>query len=170
MLRFLRTFTLILFCAAAVLSLAGLALWKTEGMRFYSVQTASMSPWLQPGDLELTKKPRQLNIGDIVSYASPRDPSLIISHRVYALEPAKGFIVTKGDNLAYPDPPISYRSVTGRTIKAIPKAGYLFDFLHKPAGLIILVYVPALMICGFEFSQLILHFLRRSYGIKAPSS
>src|SRR6266404_3657691 len=156
MLKFLKICFELSAAVVVLAAAAGLMLWKTEGLRFYSVQTASMSPVLQPGDLVISVKPQanNLQVGDIISYVSPQNPQKIITHRIYQINPTKGYLVTKGDNLSYQDPPIAYSSVTSKALKAVPKLGRGLDFLHKPLGLIILVYLPATLITAYELQKL----------------
>jgi signal peptidase I len=156
MLKFLKIYLELSAAVVVLAAAAGLILWKTDGLRFYSVQTASMSPVLRPGDLVVSTKPqpKNLQVGDIISYASPQNPQKVITHRIYQANPAKGYLVTKGDNLDYQDPPIAYSSVTSKAAWALPKVGYGLDFLHRPIGLIGLVYLPALLITAYELQKL----------------
>lgn len=156
MLKFWKIYFELSAGLVVLLATSGLVLWKTEGLRFYSVQTGSMSPVLQPGDLVISVKtqPNHLQVGDIISYASPQNPQKIITHRIYQANLNKGYLVTKGDNLAYQDPPIAYSSVTSKAVKALPKLGYGLDFLHAPLGLISLVYLPATLITAYELQKL----------------
>lgn len=151
--------------AMVIASLAGLVLWRTQGLRFYSVQTGSMSPVLKPGDLAISVRPANLQPGDIISYRSSANSQQIVSHRIIQANPSKGYLITKGDNLTQSDPAVPYSSVTGKTVKAIPNAGYLVDFIHKPAGLIGVVYLPALAIAAYELSRLISRLSYHSYGL-----
>jgi signal peptidase I len=166
MFKFIK-FTLAAYLViAAVASLVWLALWKTDGFKLYSVQTNSMAPVLQPGDLAVSVKanPSNLQIGDIISYHSGQ---AVITHRLYKTYPRKGYIVTKGDNLAQADPPIPYSAITGKTVRAIPKLGRALDFLRRPAGLIVLVYLPALFISAYELQRLAANYGSHSYKATA---
>jgi signal peptidase I len=169
MLKFLRILSLTILVLLSMASIAGLVLWKTSGLRFYSVQTSSMSPVLQPSDLLITTKPANLQPGDIISYRSSNNTEQIVSHRIVQAYPGKGYVITRGDNLNYPDPPVAYSSVTGKAIKSVPELGYLVDLIHKPLGLISLVYLPALAIAAYELSRLISHISYRSYGLAEPA-
>jgi signal peptidase len=166
--KFLRLLIFNILAALVLVSAAGLALWQSQGLRFYSVQTGSMSPALQPGDLAITTKPdiNNLRAGDIISYKSSQNPSKIITHRIYQISQPKGYIVTKGDNLRYPDPPIALSSVTGKAAMAAPKLGQVLNWLHKPLGLIGLIYLPALLITGYELARLMTFFSQRTYGLQ----
>lgn len=148
----LRVFLIIL----ALLSAAGIYFWQTKGLHYYSVQSDSMVPSLRVGDLVVDEKIQQLNIkpGDIVSYVSPDDPRVIISHRTIKNEATKAIITTRGDNLTAADPPVTYGRVMGKTIKTVPYAGYLLDTLRNPIGLITLIYIPVLAIALIEIRKL----------------
>ena len=167
MLKLLKMYLQVTIALIVLASIAGLVLYKTQGLRFYSVQTDSMVPILQPGDLAITTRPdiTHLQTGDIISYQSSQQPFKIITHRVYQIDPAKGYIVTKGDKLNYPDPPITAAQLTGKAAVAVPKLGYFLNFLRQPLGLIALIYLPALLITGYELARLMTHFSRQSYGL-----
>lgn len=172
MIKFLRFYLLILLVIISLISLIWLVLWKTQDMRFYNVQTNSMAPVLKPGDLAVSVKirPESLQIGDIVTYSTSQNPFKTITHRVYQTHLENGYIVTKGDNLTQPDPPVAYSDLKSKTIKAIPNAGYFFSFVHRPAGLISVIYIPALFISALELNLLLSHFSYRSYKQDNASS
>jgi signal peptidase len=154
MIHYLK-FLLNFYLAAAVLAaIVWLAMWL-GGFSLNSVQTSSMAPVLQPGDLAVSIKPSpdNLDVGDIITYKIASGAS--ITHRIYALNPKQGTITSKGDNLAYPDPPIHLSQIQSKTVKAVPSAGALLDYLHRPLGLILLVYLPALFICAFQLQKLL---------------
>lgn len=143
-----------------------LGLWRTHGMRLYNVQTASMAPVMQPGDLVVTAKAdyKKLQAGQIVSYQNSQSPKTVITHRIYKTFPDKSYLVTKGDALAQPDPPIPYSSLTGKTTRVVPGSGYVFSFLHQPIGLALLIYLPALLICAYEIQRIANLYSYRSYS------
>jgi signal peptidase I len=124
-----------------------------------------MKPVLQPGDLAVSVKPARLQPGDIVSYRSSTNPQEIVSHRLIKNYPSRGYVITKGDNLTQPDPAVPLSAVTGRTIKVIPKLGYLVDTLKSLAGMVGLIYLPALALASYELSRLLTVVNYRSYGV-----
>ncbi|HET7827715.1 MAG TPA: signal peptidase I [Candidatus Saccharimonadales bacterium] len=164
--RFVKVFFYGLLAGAVAASLAGLVFWKFEGLKLYGVQTDSMAPALRRGDLAISLKPAQLQPGDIISYHSSNNASRIISHRLVQIYPAKGYAVTKGDNLAQPDPAVPLSSITGKTVKVLPNLGYAADALRNPAGLIGLVYLPALALSAYELSRLINYLSYRPYWLR----
>lgn len=166
MFKFLKFTLLFYLLVALALASTGMVLWKTAGMRYYSVQSSSMVPVIYPGDLAISVKttPSEIKVGDIVSYRSSQPDHSVVDHRVYKLFPRQGTLVTKGDNLSYPDPPITDSQVTGKTVKVIPYLGSALDFIRSPIGLILTVYLPLLIIISYELSRLALHFNYRSYN------
>jgi len=87
-----------------------------------------------------------------------------------AVDPSKGIITTKADNLVQADPPVITDAVLGKTLKAVPLLGYLLDTLRRPAGLAVLVYVPAFVIIRSEVKRLSRQFGRRPYNLKLLTS
>jgi signal peptidase len=161
----LRIFLAVILSALVATCIAGLALWKTQSLRLYSVQSGSMAPALKTGDLAVSVKPKVITAGDIVSYQSGSDPRKIISHRVINTLPQKGYVITQGDSLPLSDPPVPYSSILGKTVFAVPAAGRLFDLIHKPLGLISLVYLPSLVLAAYELNRLIRRFSYDRYTL-----
>jgi signal peptidase I len=160
---YLRYVSSCFLVTVAVLGIIWLIAWKTWGLQFFSVQSDSMKPVMAKGDLILEVRPAVIKPGDIVTYPSQVNPGETVSHRVTAV--GKVEIITKGDNLATADPPIAITGVKGRAIVAFPKAGYLFDQLRKPAGLLIAVYIPALIITALELWRITEYFKYRNYRV-----
>ena len=104
------------------------------GLRLFfipmSVQSGSMVPVLQVGDLILVKKVdpvADLEVGDIITYERASDGQTIV-HRIIedTLSESGGEIITKGDANQREDTPITADQVTGRVEHTIPKAGVLW--------------------------------------------
>src|SRR5436190_11934021 len=111
----------------AVGSLATIYMWHEDGLRFYSVQADSMIPALRVGNLVIDEKAQfsSLKPGDVVSFVSPVDQRVIITHRIVKTDSQKLLITTRGDNIVSPDTPVVYSEVIGRTVATAPYAGYL---------------------------------------------
>jgi len=153
-----------------IVGIIGLVRWQGSGIRLYSVKDSSMAPLLLPGDLVLAASRQTAQPGDIVSYLSPQDQHTITARRLVAVDPSKGIITTKADNLVQADPPVITDAVLGKTLKAVPLLGYLLDTLRRPAGLAVLVYVPAFVIIRSEVKRLSRQFGRRPYNLKLLTS
>ncbi|HSX36730.1 MAG TPA: signal peptidase I [Patescibacteria group bacterium] len=138
--------------------------WKFHHLRVLAVQTGSMAPTFKPGDAVLVQKahPASLAAGQVVSYISPADPTLLVSHRIVAINQQTGMLTTRGDHAARPDISFSPSLVVGRVSAVVPKFGYIINALHTRLGLIIGVYTPAAIIVLGEIKRLT-HYYGRGY-------
>jgi signal peptidase len=159
-----------LAAGALLATAAGLVLfmWLGQGVRIMSVGSNSMSPLLHKGDAVLVRRvnPVDIQAGDIVSYVSPRDSSLVITHRVVQTMPETGRLVTRGDANAAADPAFHSSRVMGEVVYVLPAAGRLVDGLHTWPGLVAAVYVPMLIIVGREVLRLSRHYSRPTYSLR----
>lgn len=151
----------------AVISVAWLVLWRTHDAKLFSVQSGSMAPTIDKGDLAIDIKagPKTIKPGDVISYLSLQNPGEIVTHRVVGINYAKGYFITKGDNLNQNDPQVPFDRLVGKTVKVIPRLGYLFDELHKPLGLLAFVYLPAALIVIAELWLLTGQYKYRPYQL-----
>lgn len=146
-------------------------LWKWYGVRVYSVQTNSMRPVFRSGDAVLAKPVdvTGLHTGQVISYTSPASPRVIVSHRIVAIDKARGLITTKGDKAQRPDVSFSPNLVKGQVSAVLPQLGFVLDVMHKPIGLAIGVYLPAALVLLSEIKRLASHFgygYYRSLGLR----
>jgi len=172
---FLRSakFLIVICLAIAACSFACAALiLHSQGYQVLSVQTNSMVPTFSKGDALIVRRANsaELNVGDIISYHSPADPRVVVSHRLASVNYATGKLVTKGDNLDMRDISFPSNQVIGQVIGIVPFLGKLLDWLHEPAGLIVLVYTPAAFILVSEARRLSQQYEKprfRNYGYNA---
>lgn len=150
------SWTAVLLC----LLLAGLVgFGKLQGYEMLSVQSDSMRPVINTGDAVLADRGQHLpRPGDIVSYVSPKDTAIILTHRVVSFDGKRGTFVAQGDNTSTPDPAAPIRNIVGTVHYSVPLAGAVLDFFRHPAGLILAVYVPAVGIIIGEIRRLSQHF------------
>ncbi len=139
--------------------------WKFRHLRVLAVQTGSMAPTFKPGDAVLVQKPQpaSLAVGQVVSYISPADPSILVSHRIVAINQQSGLLTTRGDHATRPDISFSPSLVVGRVGAVVPKFGYVVNVLHTRLGLAIGVYLPAAFIVLSEIKRLARHYGRGYY-------
>jgi signal peptidase len=151
--RGLLSIMVISLCAGAV----GLTMLHAGGERLLSIQTGSMIPTFRPGDALIVGPVmvRQLRVGDIVSYRSPRNATVTISHRLIAINKHTGWLTTAGDAQHSPDQPFSSDLVVGRATALAPHLGTVLDALRRPLGLVLAVYLPALVIVVAEVRRLV---------------
>jgi signal peptidase I len=133
---------LIILLAAIVTSLTALRL---SGDKLLTVQTASMVPTFRPGDALIVKPVPTSSLvpGQIISYHAPRDPNILISHRLIKIDPITGWLTTAGDARHSADPAFPPQLVAGRAVLLLPRLGTLLKMLRSPIGLSLLIYLPA---------------------------
>jgi len=150
--------------AATIFAAELVVLVRSQGQLILSVQTGSMSPAIRPGDaVFVQQRPKQMNVGDIISYRSQQNPDVIITHRVVAIDRVRGRITTKGDALDTADPAFSSDRVVGLVVHTIPLAGYGFSFVRHPLGLAVVVYTPAIILILSEIRRLMRHYAHQRY-------
>jgi signal peptidase I len=131
----LRRILAFAFVAAffAVVGLFGYA-WS-NGVRFYGVESGSMSPALGQGDLVIdspTTPATEFRVGEVITFHPT--PGYTTTHRIVAID-AVG-ITTKGDANASADlGQIPTTSVVGRVIGVVPFGGAVAAFFRQPAGI-----------------------------------
>ena len=121
----------------ALVAVVGTA-WS-NGVRFYGVESGSMSPVFGRGDLVVdvpTTADTTFRVGDVVTFHPT--PGYTTTHRIVAVETIG--ISTKGDANATADigqvPP---SSVVGRVVAVIPFGGAVAAFFRQPAAIAALV-------------------------------
>lgn len=150
-----------------VVLVIGFVVMSSGGRRLLSVQSGSMVPSIQKGDLVSVKRVplSELAVGDVITFVSP-DRQATITHRVVALkpgDPSGDTIVTKGDANEALDQPIEPTKVVGKVEHTVPFLGRGLDFLRTWPGLVLLVYIPALVICISEIRRLAAYYQSQRY-------
>ncbi len=142
---------LLLFASGSLLVL------KQTGSRALSVQSGSMAPVIKKGDLVVVKSVPHYHVGDIITYTSPSNRNVTVTHRIIALKP-NGTLQTKGDANHSADHVISKGRIVGQVQHMVPRLGYGIDFVRKPLGLLLIIYIPAVLIIAHEFRLLTGHY------------
>jgi signal peptidase I len=157
---------LLLLSVSLLLIGAGGLIWThRQGWQLLSVQSDSMVPTFEKGDL-LAVEPMataKIPLGAVVSYHSPADGQVIISHRLVAR--SGGQLITAGDALGSRDPPFTQSLLVGRAVAVVPGAGRLIDALRNQLGLTLWVYLPAAVICLSEIRRLYINIARPNYRL-----
>lgn len=159
----------------SLLLLAGatvLVIWNDQSIRILGVGSDSMAPLVRKGDAVIAYKVNPLVIqkGDLVSYRSPKDSTVIITHRVIETDPLTGRLITKGDANVEVDPTIHSARVIGRVQYLLPGAGRYINALHSWTGLILAVYLPTAILLMSELRRLARHYLQPTYVLHRPST
>jgi signal peptidase I len=150
----LRIFTIAISLVLVALA-CSLIVVRQRGYQVMSVESNSMAPQFAKGDaIILDRRPMNLRTGMIVSYISPKDSRVTITHRIVAIDRIRGTIQTKGDNLLTPDPIVPMAAVQGTVQYHITYGGIVLDWLRTPAGLAVIIYLPAFGIIISEIRRL----------------
>ena len=88
---------------------------QPAGFKILYVQTGSMSPTVEPGDIIIIKSSKRYNIGEIITY---EEEGQLITHRI--IEELENGYYTKGDaNNAKDDIVVQENQIKGKVIKII---------------------------------------------------
>jgi signal peptidase I len=152
-----KTSTIVLQATVLVSMLlaAAMVYARFSGYELLSVQSDSMRPMMQKGDVVLLdKRDSNLKPGDVVSFMSPANPKLVITHRVIGVDNKRGIISTKGDNVSQVDTPVAAWNVQGTVKRVIPHLGFILNLLKHPVGLLVVIYLPAFGVILAELRRL----------------
>lgn len=131
---------------------------KINGGELLSVQSGSMVPNINKGDVVVATRvsESQLAVGDVVTFINPANSRQTITHRLVETPSVANQqkYVTKGDANLTADQPIPSSAIIGRSNFSVPYVGFGLDFVKKPIGLILIIYIPALMILISEVRRL----------------
>jgi signal peptidase I len=154
--------------ALMIVGIVGLVAMRIWGGQILSVQTASMVPTIRSKDAVIVKPVPvgELKVGDIISYRSPNQPRVVITHRLVAIDHAGDRLTTAGDSSGIKDPTFSSQLVAGKAIALAPKFGLVIDILHNPYGLVAAIYLPALLVIVVEARQLVRVYARPIYSVR----
>ncbi len=141
------------------------------GRAMLSIQTESMYPTLEPGDLiidKTVKNPEELKVGDIITYWTVIDGERALNtHRIYEIYDGGDYLIfsTKGDNNPTEDPLTVHESeivgrystqnekgedVGGTRLKGV---GKVFDFLQTSTGFLVVVVIPVALFFIYHLIQ-----------------
>jgi signal peptidase I len=161
--------------ASLITLTTGLMVLHVRGEKLLSVQTASMVPTFRPGDALIVApvSAKALHVGEVISYASPLDPRVVISHRLVRIETKPDRLTTAGDSLRVDDPTFSSAALAGKVVAIVPRLGTILNILRRPLVLALAVCIPAGIFLYAEYLRLLHFFMRpmyRIHGYRRPSS
>ena len=124
---------------------AGAYAWS-NGVRFYAVDSGSMSPTFDTGALVVDQPVTPstvFRVGDVVTFHPT--PGFTVTHRIAAI--GKDAISTKGDaNPSRDVGSIQPNMIVGRVAFSVPYGGYVAVFFQNPVGVVaLLLLLLALM-------------------------
>lgn len=146
------------------------------GYTVNSVQTDSMEPKINEGDLIISKVITDANREEM-SFSLQKDKivsfyeelengqKILITHRIYEIQDLGGtnIYTTWGDNRVSapaPDVPITINEIQSVYLFRIPLLGHFIDFLKTPLGFIICLVLPLLSFIGWQAYKLIVLFFK----------
>ena len=118
------------------------------GLRLLSIQTPSMKPTINDGDLAIATsvKPEDIRPDDIITYWTVINGERVLNtHRVVNIYDGGGFLIfeTKGDaNTLVDTLTVHEKEIVGKYQFRIPGLGKVFDYLQTGVGFFIVVVIP----------------------------
>lgn len=121
-----------------------------------SVLTGSMQPLFKPGDMIIIKNINadRIKIGDIITFKIPS--GTLVTHRVVDIIKTDSTLSfkTRGDaNNAADGMLVTVEQIIGKQILKIPYGGYAVRFVREPAGYVIFIVIPLLLLLFSEIRK-----------------
>ena len=138
---------------------AAIALPFVIGQRPYTVLSGSMEPAIGTGDIVVVERisPSEARVGDVVTFSDPGSSRRLITHRVRSSRRRGRRLdfVTKGDaNNTVERWRVPAGGVISRVRYRVPEVGRLAVLTRSPAGLIVFVLVPLLLLAINEVARI----------------
>ena len=121
---------------------------RLMGYQCYTVISGSMEPKFSVGDLLYVKKVdvNSIKVGDPITFVLNED-LVVATHRVVEIDAENQRFYTKGDaNEIADSEPVHFNNVIGVPQFAIPRLGYVSDFVQNPPGTYITIGVVIALI------------------------
>lgn len=131
------------------------------GIRVFSIQTESMYPTLEPGDLIFgkgVKDSSELEVDDIITYWTVINGERVLNtHRIVGIYDGGNHLIfeTQGDNNTSADPLTVHESevVAQYNGKKIDGLGKVFDYLQTSTGFLLVVVLPVAIFFLYHLIQ-----------------
>jgi signal peptidase len=107
------------------------------GVRYATVRSASMAPDINTGDVVILTPTNaaDIHVNDVVAFHPPGS-SILICHRVIAIDLDGGYVQTKGDANEAPDWfVVPLNEIQGKVVSHIPYLGYLVSYEFSIYGI-----------------------------------
>lgn len=118
------------------------------GYQCYTVISGSMEPEYSVGDLIYVKDVdvNTIKVGDPITFILNED-LVVATHRVVRIDAENQRFYTKGDaNQIEDSEPVHFNNVIGIPQFAIPKLGYVSDFIQNPPGMYITIGIGIVLV------------------------
>lgn len=129
------------------------------GIRPFSIQTDSMYPTFEPGDLVIATAADvdELRVDDIITYWTVINGERVLNtHRITDIYDGGNHLIfaTKGDNNTAADALTVHESeIVGKYSFHIPGVGKVFDYLQTSMGFLLIVVVPVFIFFVYHLVQ-----------------
>ena len=130
---------------------------RVMGYQCFTVISGSMEPKYSVGDLIYVKKvdANTIQVGDDITFILNED-LVVATHRVVRIDAENQRFYTKGDaNEIEDQSPVHFNNVIGVPKFAIPKLGYVSDFVQNPPGMYITIGVGIILILAVFLPDMI---------------
>ena len=122
------------------------------GKKLFIVETDSMKPLFDGGDLIVTKNidPKTLEVGDVIAYSEGK---VVVTHRIEEIQEEENKLqfITKGDaNNAADIEPVVEDNVESIYWFKIKGMGRVAMFMQTPIGITIFVIIPVIGFIGYD--------------------
>jgi signal peptidase len=149
---------LLLICIGVITAVISywlvLTLKKNLTYKSYVVQSGSMEPSVRVGDVIIIHTQQSYEKTDVITFKDAQKHT--VTHRILdKKQTTPPLYLTKGDaNQAVDTEEVAHSSIIGKVILVIPKIGYLIQFIRTPWGLILTIFVPAIILLSEEIKSL----------------
>lgn len=152
----LKTLIDLLLATAVLISVSLLLTSKNNytGLRNFTVLSGSMEPNIKTGSIVFDIPKATYDIGDVITFLQ-NDKT--VTHRIVKVisTPTENQYITKGDANNTPDKDSTpQHSVIGKEIFNMSYLGYFAVFLKTLPGLIIFLFIPAIILISIELSNI----------------
>lgn len=130
---------------------------RVMGYQCFTVISGSMEPKYSVGDLIYVKKvdANTIQVGDDITFILNED-LVVATHRVVRIDAENQRFYTKGDaNEIEDQSPVHFNNVIGVPKFAIPKLGYVSDFVQNPPGMYITIGIGIILILAVFLPDMI---------------
>lgn len=130
---------------------------RVMGYQCFTVISGSMEPKYSVGDLIYVKKvdASTIQVGDDITFILNED-LVVATHRVVRIDAENQRLYTKGlANEIEDSDPVHFNNVIGVPKFAIPKLGYVSDFVQNPPGMYITIGIGIILILAVFLPDMI---------------
>lgn len=123
------------------------------GVHLFLVQSGSMEPTIMTGDVIIVQPQTGYDVKDVITFTDTTGRKT--THRIID-QTVGGEFITRGDaNRVQDNSQVRAKDVVGKVILTLPRLGYLVVFSKSLPGLILFIFIPALLIIIEEVRKIV---------------